>query len=101
VPQSGPAAALGKCPVCGEAVVERPKSFSCSGRECRFVIWKTIAGKRITARTAKTLLDRGQSPKQPSSTPPLSARDTIRRVYSAISAMNRRGSSRPDSISRS
>jgi DNA topoisomerase-3 len=61
VPQSGPAAALGKCPVCGEAVVERPKSFSCSGRECRFVIWKTIAGKRITARTAKTLLDRGQT----------------------------------------
>jgi DNA topoisomerase-3 len=25
------------------------------------VIWKTIAGKRITARTAKTLLDRGET----------------------------------------
>lgn len=60
-PQSGSAAVLGKCPLCGAAVVERPKSFSCSGSPCRFVIWKTIAGKRITARTAKTLLDRGQT----------------------------------------
>jgi DNA topoisomerase-3 len=42
-------------------VVERPKSFSCSGGQCPFVIWKTIAGKRITARTAKTLLDRGET----------------------------------------
>jgi DNA topoisomerase-3 len=47
--------------VCGAAVVERPKSFSCSGGQCQFVIWKTIAGKRITARTAKTLLDRGET----------------------------------------
>lgn len=47
--------------MCGAPVVERPKSFSCSGGQCRFVIWKTIAGKRITARTAKTLLDRGET----------------------------------------
>ena len=60
-PGSAGSAALGKCPVCGAPVVERPKSFSCSGGQCRFVIWKTIAGKRITARTAKTLLDRGQT----------------------------------------
>jgi DNA topoisomerase-3 len=53
--------ALGKCPVCGAEVIERPKSFSCSGGQCCFVIWKTIAGKRITARTAKTLLDRGET----------------------------------------
>ncbi len=53
--------ALGKCPVCGAEVIERPKSFSCSGGQCRFVIWKTIAGKRITARSAKTLLDHGET----------------------------------------
>jgi DNA topoisomerase-3 len=52
---------LGNCPLCGAEVVERPKSFSCSGGACPFVIWKTIAGKRITARTAKTLLARGQT----------------------------------------
>ena len=60
-PESGAAGTLGKCPLCGAAVVERPKSFCCSGGECQFVIWKSIAGKRITARTAKTLLDRGQT----------------------------------------
>jgi DNA topoisomerase-3 len=52
---------LGTCPVCGRPVVEQKKSFSCSGwREgCQFVIWKTIAGKRITSRTAETLLKNG------------------------------------------
>ncbi len=59
-PESG-SSSLGKCPLCGAEVVERPKSFSCSGGQCRFVIWKTIAGKRITARTAKTLLDHGET----------------------------------------
>ena len=49
--------------MCGSEMVERPKSFSCGGRSgtCSFVIWKTIAGKRITARTAKTLLSRGET----------------------------------------
>ena len=28
---------------------------------CRFVIWKSIAGKRITARIAQTLLTRGET----------------------------------------
>jgi DNA topoisomerase-3 len=60
-PESDSRSALGTCPVCGAEVVERPKSFSCNGGQCRFVIWKTIAGKRITARTAKTLLDRGET----------------------------------------
>jgi DNA topoisomerase-3 len=54
---------LGACPLCGADVVERPKSFSCSGGQggCRFVIWKSIAGKQISARTAKTLLTRGET----------------------------------------
>jgi DNA topoisomerase-3 len=44
-------------------VVEQKKSYSCSRwREgCPFVIWKTIAGKRISARLAQSLLAEGQT----------------------------------------
>ncbi len=54
---------LGACPRCGADVVEQKKSFSCSGWRdgCPFVIWKTIAGKTISARTARTLLKDGQT----------------------------------------
>ena len=34
--------ALGKCPVCGKVVVERPKSYSCSDRGCKFTIWMDV-----------------------------------------------------------
>jgi DNA topoisomerase III len=63
-PASASSATLGVCPLCGGAVSERPKSFSCRGGDgqCRFVIWKTIASKRITARTAQTLLQGGETP---------------------------------------
>jgi DNA topoisomerase-3 len=56
--------ALGPCPLCGSEVIEQEKSFGCSGWRsgCRFAIWKTIAGKRISARTAQALLRRGTSP---------------------------------------
>ena len=49
--------------MCGAEVREQPKSYSCSGwkQGCKFVIWKTIAGKRISGRTAKTLLAKGQT----------------------------------------
>jgi len=52
---------LGSCPLCGADVIEQKKSFSCrdwrSG--CGFTIWKTMSGKRISTRTAKTLLRDG------------------------------------------
>ncbi|MCD7886146.1 MAG: DNA topoisomerase 3, partial [Clostridiales bacterium] len=32
---------LGKCPVCGADVVERPKSYACSNRQCNFALWKS------------------------------------------------------------
>jgi DNA topoisomerase III len=52
---------LGTCPLCGADVIEQKKSYSCrdwrSG--CGFAIWKTMSGKRISARTAKTLLRDG------------------------------------------
>jgi DNA topoisomerase III len=54
---------LGRCPLCGSEVVEQANSYRCSGwqRGCKFAIWKTIAGKRITARIAQTLLKQGRS----------------------------------------
>ncbi len=56
-------AGLGNCPLCGAEVREQQKSYSCSGwkQGCKFVIWKTIAGKKIGVRTAKTLLTRGET----------------------------------------
>lgn len=59
-----PTGALGPSPLCGSDVIEQEKSFGCSGWRsgCRFAIWKTIAGKRISARTAQALLRRGTSP---------------------------------------
>ena len=56
--------ALGPCPLCKSEVVDGAKSYSCSGwrQGCKFAIWKTIAGKKITPSTARTLLERGRSP---------------------------------------
>jgi DNA topoisomerase-3 len=50
--------------LCGSEVVEQPRSYGCGGwqRGCKFVIWKTIAGKRIGVRTAQALLRQGRSP---------------------------------------
>jgi DNA topoisomerase-3 len=54
---------LGACPLCKAPVVEGQKSYSCSGWKagCKFTIWKTIAGKTITASTARVLLRDGQT----------------------------------------
>jgi DNA topoisomerase-3 len=56
--------ALGTCPLCGSEVVEQVRSYGCSGWRdgCKFAIWKSIAGKPISPRTARALLRRGQSP---------------------------------------
>ncbi len=56
--------ALGRCPLCGSDVVDQPKSYGCSGwkQGCKFAIWKTIAGKKISVRTAQALLKSGKSP---------------------------------------
>jgi DNA topoisomerase-3 len=58
-----PAGGLGPCPLCGSDVTDQEKSYRCSGWRsgCKFAIWKTIAGKRISARTAQALLRRGRS----------------------------------------
>ena len=54
---------LGICPQCGSDVVEQTKSFSCSKWKtgCSFTIWKKMSGKRISGRTARTLLRDGKT----------------------------------------
>lgn len=56
-------AGLGVCPLCKAPVREGPKSFSCSRWKdgCKFTIWKTIAGKAISASTARVLLRDGKT----------------------------------------
>jgi DNA topoisomerase-3 len=54
---------LGACPICNAPVIEREQSYSCSAQSprCRFAIWKTIAGKSISVRAARTLLQQGRT----------------------------------------
>ncbi len=54
---------VGDCPNCGKPVVPCPRSFSCSDWRggCQFVIWKEIAGKGISARTATSLIRNGKT----------------------------------------
>ena len=52
---------IGVCPRCGSTVVERPKGFLCSGRDCRFALWRenpffAAKKKELTAAIATTLL---------------------------------------------
>ncbi|MBF0101602.1 MAG: DNA topoisomerase 3 [Desulfobacterales bacterium] len=52
---------IGQCPNCHGSVIETEKAFGCSNWRtqdggCRFVIWKTIAGKPITKDMARQLL---------------------------------------------
>jgi DNA topoisomerase-3 len=49
---------IGMCPKCGEPVVESKKAYGCSAWRsgCKFAIWKSISGKRLSAAQAKQLL---------------------------------------------
>lgn len=55
---------IGKCPICKKGdIIEGKMAFGCSGYKegCKFVIWKTISGKKITSANAKKLLEKGQT----------------------------------------
>jgi DNA topoisomerase-3 len=57
-----PKANLGPCPVCGHAIVENRKGYSCWSRTdpgCGFVIWKAKAGKQLAASVARELIKTG------------------------------------------
>lgn len=56
---------IGKCPLCGKDVIERPKSYSCADRSCKFALWKndryfSKIGKSMNESVAKQLLAAGK-----------------------------------------
>lgn len=57
---------VGRCPKCGGDVVETKRGFSCTNKECKFIIWsdnKLFAsiGKKVTASVVKSLLSTGKT----------------------------------------
>ncbi|MGF1473755.1 MAG: DNA topoisomerase 3 [Rubrobacteraceae bacterium] len=57
---------LGACPRCGAPVVETKKAYGCSAWKtagCKFAIWKTISGKRLSVGQAKQLLTQRRTAK--------------------------------------
>ena len=53
---------LGICPVCQTIVTEGFMAFQCaSGKRCSFVIFKRIAGRKISPALVRVLLARGRS----------------------------------------
>ncbi|MDI3091485.1 DNA topoisomerase [Priestia megaterium] len=67
--QRKPNEIMGKCPVCGHAVIEGQKGFGCSNWKngCKFVIWKNdkflaTMKKKPTKTMVKALLKNGMAP---------------------------------------
>lgn len=53
---------IGNCPKCGQNIVtEFQKGWSCEDRACGFVIWNTVARKKISEKNAKELLRKGKT----------------------------------------
>lgn len=55
---------LGYCPLCGRPVKENRKAYGCTGYRddsCKWAIWKTIAGKSISVKTAGQLINNHRS----------------------------------------
>lgn len=57
---------IGVCPRCGNMVVERPKGFLCSNRDCRFALWRqnpffAAKKKELTAAIASAILKEGRA----------------------------------------
>src|SRR5699024_7068742 len=56
---------IGKCPVCGNEVIEGAKGWFCVNRSCSFALWKQnryfdSIGKKLTAFVAEKLLANGK-----------------------------------------
>lgn len=48
---------LGTCPICQKDVFETPKAYTCAtGRDCSFVIFKTVARRKVSPSLVKLLL---------------------------------------------
>ncbi|MBF0117277.1 MAG: DNA topoisomerase 3 [Desulfobacterales bacterium] len=50
-----------KCPKCGGEIIEGKKGFGCSNwkKGCKFVVWKTIAGKTLSVQEVETIIQKG------------------------------------------
>ena len=56
---------IGKCPVCGNDIIEGAKGWFCANRSCPFALWKQnryfeSIGKKLTASMAEKLLANGK-----------------------------------------
>lgn len=56
---------VGKCPICGSPVINRPKGYFCADKECRFALWKNnryfeSIGKKLTDSVVESLLSSGK-----------------------------------------
>jgi len=54
---------IGACPHCGGRIIEGKRGYGCSNWKpekggCKFVVWKKVAGKRITLAMVKELLEK-------------------------------------------
>ena len=55
-------AAIGKCPKCQQgSIILKPKLAKCDNAECDFVIWPTIAKKKLTTNQIKALITKGKT----------------------------------------
>ena len=63
--ESGRGDAVGACPRCGGAVMERKKGYFCESRDCGFALWKdnrffTAKKKKLTKAVVSALLKEGR-----------------------------------------
>ena len=54
---------IGKCPKCGSSVSAFKMGYSCDSKDCDFVIWDTVASKKITKKAVKQLLENKRTDK--------------------------------------
>ncbi|MEC7984930.1 MAG: DNA topoisomerase 3 [Myxococcota bacterium] len=55
---------LGSCPICSTPIRKRGKVYRCAnGQSCSFVIFETVAGRTLSNRMIKNLIEKGSTPK--------------------------------------
>lgn len=55
------APSLGPCPKCGSDVRDKVKLYGCTKKGCDFILWKTVAHKKLSETQAKKLLNKGRT----------------------------------------
>lgn len=53
--------AVFSCPICNKNIYETSKNYSCEDKECGFIIWKQICGKKLSNAIIKELVDNGKT----------------------------------------